>query len=50
MGGILFEVNSGLPFIVWGAILAIVCGLAWTLLKPETSHAGGVCQAAPTAE
>jgi DHA1 family tetracycline resistance protein-like MFS transporter len=50
MGGILFQVNSGLPFIVWGAILAILFGLAWTLLKPETSHNGGVRQAAPTAE
>ena len=50
MGGILFQVNSGLPFFVWGTILAILFGLAWTLLKPETSHDGGVGQAAPTAE
>jgi MFS family permease len=50
MGGILFQVNSGLPFIVWGAIMAVLFGLAWTLLKPETSQDGGVRQAAPTAE
>jgi sugar phosphate permease len=50
MGGILFQVNSGLPFIVWGAIMAILFGLAWMLLKPETSQDGGVRQVAPTAE
>ena len=50
MGGILFQVNSGLPFMVWGALLALLFGLAWMLLKPETSQAGGVGQAAPTAE
>jgi hypothetical protein len=35
---------------VWGAILALLFGLARMLLKPETSQDGGVRLAAPTAE
>lgn len=35
MGGVLFQVNSGLPFIVWGGMMAILLAIAWVFLKPE---------------
>jgi DHA1 family tetracycline resistance protein-like MFS transporter len=35
MGGVLFQVNGGLPFIVWGVMLAILFVIAWMFLKPE---------------
>ncbi len=35
MGGVLFQVNGGLPFIVWGVMMAILFIIAWVFLKPE---------------
>ena len=35
MGGVLFQVNGGLPFIVWGVMMAILLIIAWVFLKPE---------------
>lgn len=35
MGGVLFQVSSGLPFIVWGVMMAILLIIAWIFLKPE---------------
>jgi DHA1 family tetracycline resistance protein-like MFS transporter len=38
MGGVLFQVNGGLPFIVWGAMMALLLLVAWVYLKPEPTH------------
>lgn len=38
MGGVLFAVNGGLPFIVWGAIMAALLVIAWLFLKPGTAQ------------
>lgn len=35
MGGVLFQANSGLPFIVWGIIMEVLFLLARLFLKPE---------------
>lgn len=34
MGGVLFQMNSGLPFITWSLIMAILFAVAWVFLKP----------------
>lgn len=39
MGGVLFQVNSGLPFIVWGMMMAILLIIAWVFLKPDQNLA-----------
>jgi MFS transporter, DHA1 family, tetracycline resistance protein len=38
MGGVLFQINSGLPFIVWGAIMGILLVIAWAMQKPEATQ------------
>ncbi len=38
MGGVLFEASGGLPFIVWGAMMAVLLLVAWVLLKPEAEQ------------
>jgi len=38
MGGVLFQLNSGLPFIVWGLIIAVLFLLARAYLKPELAR------------
>ncbi len=38
MGGVLFQANSGLPFIVWGMIMGVLFLLARLFLKPETAR------------
>jgi DHA1 family tetracycline resistance protein-like MFS transporter len=38
IGGVLFGLASGLPFLVWAAILALLLVLALVALKPETSR------------
>ncbi len=38
MGGVLFQVNTGLPFIVWGVIMAALLAAAyWALPQPATA-------------
>ena len=38
LGGVLFQLNGGLPFIVWGAIMAALLLTAWAMLKPQTAR------------
>jgi hypothetical protein len=37
MGGVLFHINGGLPFLIWGAIMAILLVVATTFLKAVVS-------------
>lgn len=34
MGGVLFQANGGLPFMVWGAMMAVLLIIAWVYIKP----------------
>jgi DHA1 family tetracycline resistance protein-like MFS transporter len=36
MGGVLFQANGALPFIVWGALMGALLVVAWALLKADT--------------
>ncbi len=38
MGGVLFQANSGMPFIVWGITMGVLFLLARLFLKPEPAR------------
>ncbi|MEP7288513.1 MAG: MFS transporter [Chloroflexota bacterium] len=56
MGGVLFQANSGLPFIIWGGLMGLLLAIAWVFLKPDISqnivsnNAGVTLQANPESD
>lgn len=38
MGGALFQLSGGLPFVIWGLIMAGLLVIAWLWLKPDPAH------------